>query len=285
MFESLSRSWRCATTSYKVLWNNKRLLVFPLFSTMAAALVIVSFVAPLWATGQLERWANAPQGGDPQIGLYVTLFLFYFCNYFVIVFFNSALVASTMQAINNEDPTIEYGLSMAGRRLPQIFGWALVSAVVGVLLRVIENSNKRAGEFIASLLGSAWTAMTFFVVPVIVLEGVGPIDAFKRSLGTLRKTWGTALIGNFSLGLLGFLLMLPIYLLGAVVIFLGVASGSMAVMVTCIAIGVSLFVLAAATSSAAGTVFTALLYSHATGRTVPTGIDVSEFDRAFVSKP
>lgn len=287
MFESLSRSWKFATTSYKVIWNNKRLLVFPLLSTLAAVLVIASFAVPLWATGQLDRWMEAAEGEqDPaqQAGLIVTLFLFYFCNYFVIVFFNSALIASTMQALNNEDPTIEHGLAVAGRRLPQIFGWALVSAFVGVALRLIENSNKRAGQFVASILGMAWTAMTFFVVPAIVLEGVGPVEAFKRSLGTLKRTWGTALVGNFSLGFLGFLLMIPVYLLGGVLIVLGISSGTIPVMVLCIAAGVALFVLGAATTSAAGTVFTALLYSYATGRTVPADVDVSEFNRAFVAK-
>lgn len=287
MFESLSRSWKFATTSYKVIWNNKRLLVFPLLSTLAAVLVIASFAVPLWATGQLDRWMEAAEGEqDPaqQAGLIVTLFLFYFCNYFVIVFFNSALIASTMQVLNNEDPTIEHGLAVAGRRLPQIFGWALVSAFVGVALRLIENSNKRAGQFVASILGMAWTAMTFFVVPAIVLEGVGPVEAFKRSLGTLKRTWGTALVGNFSLGFLGFLLMIPVYLLGGVLIVLGISSGAIPVMVLCIAAGVALFVLGAATTSAAGTVFTALLYSYATGRTVPADVDVSEFNRAFVAK-
>lgn len=287
MFESLSRSWRFATTSYKVIWNNKRLLIFPVLSTLAAVVVIASFAGLLWSTGQLQQWmkaAEGEQGPAQQVDLYVALFLFYFCNYFVIVFFNSALIASTMQALSDEDPTVEHGLAIAGKRLPQIFGWALVSAFVGVALRLIENSNKRAGELAAAILGTAWTAMTYFVVPVIVLEGVGPVAAVKRSLGTLKSTWGTALVGNFSLGLLGFLLMIPVYLLGGVLIALGVASGAMPVMILCIAAGVALFVLGAATTSAAGTVFTALLYSYATGRTVPANVDVSEFDRAFVAR-
>ena len=287
MFETLSRSWKFATASYKVIWNHKQLIVFPVFSTAAAVLVVASFAVPLWMTGQLEHWAEAAEGergAAQEVSLYVTLFLFYFCNYFVIVFFNSALIACTMQALNGEEPSIQHGLSMAGRRFWQIFGWALVSAVVGVALRIIENSNKRAGEFIASLLGTAWTAMTFFVVPAIVLEGVGPVEAFKRSLGTLKSTWGTALVGNFSIGLLGFLIMIPVYLLGIALIVLSIGSGVIAVMVLGIAAAVMLFVLGAATSSAAGTVFTALLYSYATNRTVPADVDTSDFERAFVNK-
>jgi hypothetical protein len=287
MFGSLSRSWNFAMTSYRILGRHKRLIVFPLLATIAAALVLASFLAPLWFTGQLERWANAAQGPEGlrhNVGVYVTLFLFYFCNYFVIVFFNSALIACVMQVLRGEEPTIDYGLWMAGKRLPQILGWALVSAFVGVVLRIIENSNKRVGELIAGVLGMAWTAMTYFVVPVIVLEGVGPIEAVKRSLQTLKATWGKALVGNFSLGLVGLLVLLPIYLVGIGLIVLGIMSVQPWVLVPTIAVAVLLFVLASAISSAAGTVFMALLFSYATGQTLPTTIDESRFAEAFIAK-
>jgi hypothetical protein len=200
------------------------------------------------------------------------------------VFFNSALISCVMQVISGEEPRIDRALAVSGKRLPQIIGWALVSAFVGVLLKVIENAHERAAALVAAILGTAWSAMTYFVVPVIVLDGVGPVEAVKQSLSILKRTWGTALVGNFSLGLVGLLFMLPLYLLGIAMIALGVISGSLAVAVLCIAVAVALFVLAAAISSSAGTVFTALLYSFASGRSIPEGIDDSEFAQAFVPK-
>ncbi|MBN2023456.1 MAG: hypothetical protein JW809_11770 [Pirellulales bacterium] len=287
MFESFGRSWQFATTSYKVLWNNKQLIVFPLLSTAAAAVVVASFLVPLWATGELGQWLDnaQQQGGAPaDVGMYITLFCFYFCNYFVIVFFNSALIACVMQVLNGEQPTIQSGLAVAARRLPQITGWALVSALVGVALRAIENSNKRAGELIAGLLGTAWTAMTFFVIPAIVLEGVGPVEAVRRSLGTLKSTWGTALVGNFSLGLVGLVVLLPLYLVAVGLAVLGMMSGSPVAAAVAFGFAAIVFVLASAVSSAAGTVFTALLFSFATGRTVPADVDTTMFAEAFVAK-
>ena len=47
------------------------------------------------------------------------------------------------------------------KRLPQIVGWSLVSAVVGVILKAIENSNKKAGRLVSALFGAAWTAVTY----------------------------------------------------------------------------------------------------------------------------
>ena len=284
MFDTLARSWEYAKTSYGILWDHKSLVIFPILSALAAGLVTASFLLPLYQTGTLEAWLESSGEGAAQesrAGLYVTAFAFYFCNYFVVIFFNSALVAATMMWMNGEPPTVRGALAVVGKRLPQIFGWALVSAVIGVLLKTIENSNKKVGAIVAAILGSAWTALTYFVVPVIVVDGVGPVKAFKRSVKTLRHTWGTALVGQFSLGLLGLLLMLPAVLVAVLLIYLGVASGSPAAMATLIALAVLLIVTGFAVSSAADTIFKALLFGYATDRSVPAGVDTSDFASAF----
>jgi hypothetical protein len=291
MFATLSRSWKFAKISYGIIWDFKQLIVFPIISGAAALAVLASFVAPLWSSGTLEQWmafadpdATVQPSTADQAIMWTTLFLFYFCTYFVIVFFNSALTACAMKVISGEAPTIGYGLSMAGRRLPQIAAWAFVSALIGVLLKAIENVNEKAGRFIAAILGSAWTALTFFVVPVLVIEGVGPVTAIKRSIGTLRKTWGEALVGNFSMGFLSFLVILPVVVILFIVGGLAAASGSTAGVTAAIVLGVILVVIATAVTSAADVVFKALLYNHATGQSVPSTIDTSTFADAFRAK-
>lgn len=288
MFGTLGRSWEFAKVSYRIVWEFKSLLLFPLFSGTAAIVVSASFLLPLWGTGTLEQWATfmdedtATSSGDAV--MYVTLFLFYFANYFVIVFFNAALTACAMRVINGEPPSVGYGLSMASKRLPQIIGWAILSAIVGVVLKAIENANEKAGHFIAAILGMAWTALTYFIVPYIVLEGAGPIEAFKRSTSTLKDTWGEALVGNFSLGFLNFLLMLPVLAICALLIFLAGASQSTALLVAAIALAVVLVMTMVAVSSAADVIFKAVLFNYATGKSIPQDIDTSSFDDAFAAK-
>ena len=126
MFATIGRSWEFAKISYGILWDYKGLVVFPILSTIAAVLVMASFIAPLWAGGTLEQWmalagdsAAQPTTAD-QVAMYATLFAFYFCTYFVMVFFNCALTACAMKVVNGEEPTLGYGLSMASKRLPQI---------------------------------------------------------------------------------------------------------------------------------------------------------------------
>lgn len=278
MFRTLSRSWEFAKLSYRTVLENKQLMLFPVFSTIASILVIASFAFPLWQSGQVEAWmTEADQGTASQdVGLYVTLFLFYFCNYFVIVFFNTALVASTMNIMENGSGKVGFGLSYAMKRVHSILGWALVSAVVGVILNALER-NQRIGRFVSMIIGSAWTALTYFVIPVIAAEGVGPVKAFQRSVNTLKSTWGTALMGNFSLGGIGFLIMLPIILLG-VALFL-TTSPTVAIVITA-----PLLLVAIASSAAADAIFKAYLYTYATGRALPEGVDQGMLQTAFRSR-
>ena len=131
-------------------------------------------------------------------------------------------VACAVIRMEGGDPTVSDGLRAAGARLSLIAGWALIQATVGLVLRVIEDRSERLGQIIASLLGMAWTVTSFLVIPILVIEDKGPFAALEESAALLKKTWGEQLIGNFSFGLVFFLLSVPAF----IVIALGFASGS-----------------------------------------------------------
>ncbi|MEX0885626.1 MAG: DUF6159 family protein, partial [Phycisphaeraceae bacterium] len=287
-FERMSRSWEYVKISYGILWHHKQLLVFPVFSGIAAMLVLASFYLPLAGTDIMAQM-DAFLGEDMAVSglplhVYLLVFGFYFCSYFVIVFFNTALAACALRVCDGETPTIGYGLSIAMRRLPQIAGWALISATVGLVLKVIENSNEKVGAIIAAVLGTGWTILTFFVIPVLAAEGLGPVDAFKRALGTLRQTWGEALVGNFSLAIISFILSLPLFIVLFAVLAVAFQGGHMVLIVAVIVALVALALLVAVVSSAADMVFRSLLYNYATGRTVPDEVDVDALEAAFGSR-
>lgn len=285
MFATFSRSWEFARMSYRLLWKHKRLILFPVLSSIAAMLVTASFALPLWRAGVLSGEGVQSIDGEFAVHsepwMYAVAFLFYFANYLTVVFFNTGLVACVLKLINGEEVTVSYGISFAAKRLPQIVGWAFISAVVGVLLKAIENSHRRAGAFISAIFGSAWTALTYFVIPVIVVDGVGPVEAFKRSGRTLKQTWGTALVGNFSLGLFAFFLLLPVCaLLGGIFWFAAVNESAVG-MVAAIAIAVPAILTVASATSTADSIFKVFLFAHATGRTVPANVDTTRFAAAF----
>jgi len=188
--------------------KDKELLIFPVLSGIACLLVLATFAVPTYLA---DAWQvpgrEAP--ASEQIVFYGLIFLFYYCNFFVITFFNSAIVGSAVMRLSGREPTFGDALMAAMNRLPQIAAWAFLAATFSVVLKIIESRSERVGQFVVAVLGTAWTVTTFLVVPVLVVEGIGPIDAFKRSSKLLVKTWGQQLFGNSSFGIIFFLLSLP----------------------------------------------------------------------------
>lgn len=287
MFASFSRSWDLAKVSYGIIWGNKRLLVFPVVSSLALLLILASFVGGALLTGAVTTKGGP---GHDEVSLanealgWGLTFAFYFVSYFTVVFFNAGLTACALRALRGESVGVGDGLSAAAGRLPQIAAWAALSALIGVLLKAIESAHEKAGSLVSALLGSAWSVLTFFAVPVLVVEGVGPLEAIKRSGATLRRTWGTALVGNLSLGLINLLLALPVLLVCAGLVVLGAMSQQPALLVG--AIGLAVLALAAlgAFSSAADVVFKALLYNFATGQQLPAHVDRRALQAAFQAR-
>ena len=208
MFEKISYTWALMGASWDVLKRDKELLFFPLMSFLCCAIIVLSFAIPLW---QSDFLAPPPRDAETarQVTYYGLLFLFYVCTYSVGIFFNAGVVACAVIRMEGGDPRVEDGLRAAFRRLPQIVGWAVVSATVGLLLRMLEDRSKLVGQIVAAVLGTAWSVMTFLVVPVLVVEKKGPLAAAAESTRLLKRTWGEQVIGSFGFGLLFFLLMLP----------------------------------------------------------------------------
>lgn len=278
MFDRISASFSLAKSSWQVLLENKKLIVFPLISGFFCLLVLASFVAPLFF---LEEYRQIFDRNDPR--LWVLGFLFYFINYFIVVFFNSALISCALIRFNGGEPTLADGFNAAVSRLPQIFAWALVSATIGMLLKAVENSNEKAGQFLSAILGTIWSVLTFFVVPVLVVEKLGPIDAVKRSVGILKQTWGEAAIGNLGLGLFTFLLGIPGFLLIPAAVYVG--ANVAPVLGVVLGVGAVIYlVLWSAASSALSGIFLGALYQYAARGQMPANFEEEHIRHAFMVK-
>lgn len=282
MFTRIANGWELTKQSYRVLMLDKELLLFPLMSGFSCLLVLGSFAAPLWNSKYINVIMNDQQVPQDPVA-YIILFAFYFVNYFVIIFFNSALVACAIIRLKGGDPTVADGFRAAMNRLPQIAGWALVSATVGFILKLIESRSERVGQVVAGLLGMAWSITTYFVVPVLVVEKKNPFEAIKRSVGILRETWGESLVANFGIGMIIFLIMIPLILLIVSGGFL-IASGSIVMGGALIAIGFMLILLVSLVSSAIHSILIAVLYMFAAEEEIPQQFDRSLIAHAFARK-
>jgi hypothetical protein len=282
MFDRIWSGFALARSSWQVLYTDKKLLVFPILSGVCCLLVMASFFTPLAFLVDWQKAADNPRGFQPPAWTWLVLFAYYFCSYFVVVFFNAALISCALVRFNGGTPTLADGLGAASRCLPQIAAWALVSATVGILLKAIENANEKVGALVSSLLGTAWSIITYFVVPVLVVEKVGPFEAIRRSLAILRHTWGEALVGHVGIGLFVFLLMLPgllVGLLGALVL-----SQVPVVGIGLIALAAVYLLIWLAIGPALNGIFLGALYQYAAHGRVPDGFDGDAMAQAFRRK-
>jgi len=286
MFEKISFGWELVGQSFRVLRDQPRLVVFPLLSSIACLLVLAGFAVPLWQTPQVQAVLQERHAPDNPL-TYVVLFLFYFANYFVIVFFNSALLSCAVMRFRGHEPTIGDGLRVAMARVPQIAGWALVSATVGLVLRIIESRSERVGQLVAGLMGMAWSIATYLVVPVLVMEKAGPIEAVKRSTALLKKTWGEALSAHMSTGLVFLVIFLVTLLPLILFIGLGVAAfgaGQVILGGLAMAAVVVLVVLMSLVSSTLSTILLAAVYLYAAEGKVPGPFEPELLQGAFQAK-
>ena len=269
MFATIGHTFELMKTSWRVLMLDRELILFPVMSVVA----LVAVAGAIFAGGLLSgAFALAQEGGEGSTGDLVLGLLLAFVSTAIVIFFNAALVAAAMERLRGGDPNVTSGLKAASARIPQILAWAVVVTVVMLILRALRRRGGIAGQIAAMFGEAAWELASFFAVPFIVEEGVGPFEALRRSASLLRQTWGRQITAGFGFGLLtiGAIIIaaIPALLLALVHPLLGLA------------IGIPLVGLAWAAVTATEGIFKAALYDYATGRE-PHGFDQASLRNAY----
>ena len=273
-----ARTWQLMGSAWQLLRQDKRLIVFPLIAGTALAVVIALFAVPMFVAIGAHPHAGEQVRPSPQ--MYLAMFVFYFLAYSVIIFFNAALIACVLKQIDGERPTLGYGLASAWQRLPQIVGWALLTSSVGILLRMLEDKVGFIGRIVVGMLGMAWSVTSFLVVPVLVAEGSGPIESYKRSVEMLKQTWGEQIIGNVSFGLIfGLFGAVP-----ALVVFMLVLKSNPLVWLPVGTVLVLYLVMLGLVQSTLQTIYQAAIYRYAANGEAPPGFDNQLVADAFREK-
>ena len=274
MFQRLQNSWELVKASWSVLMADKELLVFPIISFVASLVVIATFAIPTFLAGVFDA---AVADGVPILG-YLVGFAFYVVMYTVTIFSNAAVVGAANIRLKGGDPTIGDGLRIAAQHFGAILGYAMISATVGMILRNLSEKAGILGRIVISLIGMVWNVATYLVVPVLVVEGVGPIDGIKRSAELLKETWGEQIAGNFGIGMVFGWLGFAVVLVSIPGIVLAVMANQIWLVIMVVLLMVAALILLALISSTLSGIYTAALYRYAT-----TG-EAELFDAALIEK-
>jgi hypothetical protein len=280
MFRSISANWELIKASAAVLRSDKELIVCPFISAVATLIVTATFAAPLFLAGIFSGITTGQR--NPQVAGIVIGFLFYLVQNFIIFFMNTALVGAAMLRLQGGQGTVSAGFQIALQRTGPIFGYALIAATVGVILRWIAERFGVVGQIVASLLGLNWNLATYLVVPILVVENVGPIEAIQGSTRLLKRTWGEQIVGNIGFGAVFGLLTLAVMLLGAAGVALAASTRALALIVGVVV--VVAFLALGLVSSALGGIYRAALYRYAATGQIAAGFSPDLIQGAFRQK-
>ena len=258
MFRTIGNTWQITKLSWKVLQLDRELIFFPIMGTLGAIVVGVIAAGVFAGTGTFDRLGS----GETEfnvVDLVVTL-VAYFGGLYMVIFFNAALVAAARERLEGGDPNVMSGIRAVRGMWLAILGWTIITGTVGLILQALqsmarENSHgvmRIVAIIIVSLLQTAWAYITFFVIPVLVVERVGPISAIRRSGRLLRQSWGEQLTASFSFFLIYLLALLIVAIPVVVLIFLWPVGA--------IIVGVILGGIALASVAAMEGIFKAALY-------------------------
>ena len=269
MFATIGHTIDLMKMSWRVLMLDRELILFPVMSVAAMVLLAVAIFAGglLGGAFGLAEEGGEGSGGDLALGLVLA-----FGSSFIVIFFNAALVAAALERLRGGDPNVASGLKAASAHIPQILGWALITTIVTLILQALRDRGGIAGQVASMLGGIAWSLATFFVIPLLVAEGIGPIEAIRRSSSLLRDTWGRQIAASFGFGIvtIGAIIVaaIPGLLLALVHPLLGLA------------VGIPLVGLAWATVTSLEGIFKAALYDFAIGKD-PHGFDRATLQSAY----
>lgn len=260
----ISRTLTLARSSWDVLKADKELALLPVISMVASLVVAATFIVPMIVT------ADNLTNFEPTNTQIVVFFVMYFVLAYITIFFNAALVHGANERLSGGDPTLRSAIRGAMSRALAILPWALLSATVSLILKAIEERAGIVGRIVVGLVGLAWTLVTFLVIPILVIEGVGVGEAIKRSADMFKRTWGENVVANVGFGLLGFLGSIP----GVALIFLGINAANLIPIVLGV---VWLLVVGVVIATMTG------IYQTALYRYAATGSAGAQFDNAALA--
>lgn len=261
MFAALSRGWALTKTSFKVLSLDKEMIMLPLLAGVLMIVAVLGLGFGLVLPASLFDTSG--------FAVYGAIFAIYVVVYAISIFFNAAVVEMATIRFNGGDPTLKDGLRKAWSRIGRILQWAVVAATVGIIFRILRDRARDnfLAQILVSFLEFGWNIAVYFVVPVLVYQDVGPFQAIKGSMGTVKRTWGEQLTGMATTGIvfffLGLLGILPL------LIGLGALGVSVVLGVAFIAIAVVYWIVLAAVNSAVDGILVAGLYKYAVEGTLP----------------
>lgn len=273
MFRRIKSGWKLTKKSWGVFREDPGLVKFAIASGLLSLLVVAVVIGPgLYLIDQESQVAG---GILVAVGFYLAAY--------VSIYFAIGLAHSADRRMAGEPVSFREGMAVAGSRASNAAGWAFVSVVVMTIIRAIQERFGIFGAIFGGLAAAAWGVLTFLAIPVIAIEGTGPIETIKRCAQLVKSRWGEQITGVVTIGaavaLFGFL---PAILL----IFAGIAlwATSGAGGAALIGLGLVVLVVAGLIQQVLSTIFGVALYRYVAEEKAVGGFTTEDLEGAVRSK-
>lgn len=276
--------------SWGALYKNRQLIAFPIISiTMLTILSLLLFVPITEWASRLRETGDVTQA-DVWAGV-GGAFLFYLVTSIIVIFSNAALIGASLKLITGEQATVSDGIRIAASHFGTIIGYALLSATVGVVIRLLVRFGSGADHTIVKLLAivvgstlaATWSLAVFFALPVMIAEELGVKDALKRGVAIFEKTWGEGFTGDAVIGGFSCLVILLVLCIGGIFVAIGIERDMMALSIVGLAIVVIGSIGLELLYGAVNGIFQASLYHFAVTGSAEPFIDTQLAEEAFRS--
>jgi len=211
--------------------------------------------------------------GGGLIGIVVAAFGYYLLTLINQVF-AGGVVHGAYTRMTGGDPTISSSLKAVTSKIPQLIPWAIATGTVGLILDALRDKGL-IGKIIAGFVSFAWKTATFLVLPILVIEGLGPKAAYERSRQLMSGRWGESANATFGFILIGLAASLPAIAL----IFVGSSIGGVGFVL--VALAVIWLVVTTVIINTLNGVMRAALYLYTVNNQVPADFQGVGLETAF----
>lgn len=266
----MARGWRLTKIAWALIRRDPTMVSIAL---MGAGFGLAGGAAILYFSGYFSGTAHSR--GSLLLATIIALYPLTFIS----VFFNVALAGAAAASFDGRPIGVREALGISWQRLGRIAQWSLLAAGVGLVLEQIASRIPGAGRLASWLLGAAWSLATIFAVPLLALEGAGPLETAKESVHLIKSKWGEGITGLAGIGVWTVFVMVPVgFLFG---IGLAIRNHDATAGAALIAVAIGALLLVSALSLATRQVFAVALYRYASGASNTGGFAAADLEEPF----
>lgn len=270
--------WQLLMCSVSLLNGNRYLFRYLVMTWVVIIALETAFVATMWFGIDLFTGSD---GSDTALW-YVFLALAYILVCFIINLYAAALSANILDIYSGKRDTYSTYMHRARSKMGPIFIFSVFQAAVGLFLEYVVERIRFIGWIVSWLLGTLWSLMTMFTLPIIMDSDKGVIQSVKESTSLFKKTWGENITAkasvNTPIGLIQIALAVIFWSAILPVIFLGRVEFLVLLIVLYLFLAISIAMI----GSFANSVINMALYYYATQAKIPPGFTAEMLNKVFV---